>query len=64
MLRIEIATDNAAFHNLDGEPNPGPEASRLLRDVAKKVEAGATEGKIIDINGNTVGRFDTILPRE
>ena len=63
MLRIEIATDNAAFHN-EGEHNPGPEASRLLRDVAKKVEAGATEGKIIDINGNTVGRFDTILPRE
>jgi len=62
MLRIEIATENAAFYLHDHAP--GYELARILRDVANRIEAGATEGPIYDVNGNKVGRYDTILERE
>lgn len=44
---------NAAF--ADG--NRPAEVARILREVADKIDAGRTDGVVIDINGNTVGRW-------
>ena len=56
MLKIEIKTGNAAFCDpFTGEPNEFDEAiecKRLLEDICRKLEDGATSGNIIDINGN------------
>jgi hypothetical protein len=54
MLKIEIDTDNAAFEYANG----GPELSRLCRRIAERIERGETYGKILDINGNSVGSFE------
>ena len=48
-IRIEIETINAAFRN---DPN---ETSRILRELADKLEEGKTPTWLIDANGNTVG---------
>ena len=31
-----------------------------LQDVAVKVKAGQRDGKVMDVNGNSVGKFKTI----
>jgi hypothetical protein len=53
-LKIEIRLDNAAFE----EPN-GPEAARILRDLAMDLAEGHHEPGTIrnlrDVNGNVVG---------
>ena len=38
------------------------EVARILRDAADKIEAGVKGGKLLDINGNTVGDFGLRLP--
>ena len=53
MFMCDFETDNAAF--TDGLCRY--ETSRILRNLAKKIEAGANEGSIIDINGNSIGHF-------
>lgn len=50
---LQFNTDNAAF---EGDNKPS-EIARILRAVAFKVEAGETEGKARDINGNSVGAW-------
>ena len=45
--------DNAAFEGT----HPG-ELVRILKDVAERVVRGAVDGKLRDINGNTVGDFE------
>lgn len=58
MLTVTIETGNAAFHDDEsGEPS-GHEAARILRELADRLEAGATDGKVRDYNGNTVGSFE------
>lgn len=57
MLRIEIATDNAAF-----EGNYTAEAARILREIAGRIERGSHSGPIRDANGNTVGRYELERP--
>lgn len=62
-FRLTMLTNNAAFtiesnDEDNGTHDPGPEVARLLREVADKVKNGYTHGPIIDVNGNTVGRFD------
>lgn len=57
MLTVNIETGNAAFHDEEGEPS-GHEAARILRELADRLEAGDTSGKVRDINGNTVGSFE------
>jgi hypothetical protein len=57
-LRIEIATDNAAF-----EGDAGPELARILRDIAGRLERDGVDGradgfKVRDVNGNTVGKVE------
>ena len=47
-LNVTIKLGNAAT----SEPE---DLAQLLRNVADKVEAGASAGRIFDYNGNTVG---------
>ena len=49
MFRIEFDTNNSAFECCEGE------ISRILNNVAGKVEDGRREGLINDINGNHIG---------
>ncbi len=53
MFKLTFKTDNAAF-----EEDKSIEVARILRDVATKIETGKTSGKIFDINGNSIGRFE------
>lgn len=53
MLKIEFETDNAAF----GDGNGPYETARILRQIADRIEAGATEGGAHDYNGNRVGKW-------
>ena len=48
----EIDMDNAAFDDC-----PATEAARILRNVARMVEEGRGNAKLLDTNGNTVGKF-------
>lgn len=50
-FKLEVRTNNAAFENRW-------ELARMLRALAAKVaETEATEGKLRDSNGNTVGKW-------
>ena len=54
-LRVVVRMDNAAF-----EPESGPEVARILRELARRIEAGELSGRgesraLRDVNGNTVG---------
>lgn len=60
MVRIEFATDNAAF-----EEAPATEAARILKAIARQIETGAAfDGTIYDINGNRVGAWSMDEPEE
>lgn len=48
---LNVKTDNAAFEDAPEE------LSRILREVADKVQAGYGSGVIFDVNGNRVGEF-------
>ncbi|MDO8472629.1 MAG: hypothetical protein Q7T05_02300 [Dehalococcoidia bacterium] len=50
-FKLEIVSENEAFRNGDTE------VVRLLRDAANKVERGYRDGRLMDVNGNTVGEF-------
>jgi hypothetical protein len=53
---LAIDCDNAAFgETLDGHLE---ETARLLRGLARRLEAGEDYGTLRDVNGNTVGRFE------
>jgi hypothetical protein len=54
MVKISFETDNAAF---DGISRKRREVARILEDVAYKVACGKTEGKVMDINGNSIGEW-------
>lgn len=53
---IEFECDNAAF-----EEDPAQEVSRILTRTASHVLNGHTEGRVKDINGNTIGRWSLEL---
>lgn len=53
---ITFNTRGAIFRTLDDTLNPH-EVVRLLRETADAIQAGHTNGPIIDDNGNTVGAF-------
>ena len=58
-FKCEINMDNAAFENI-----PEVVLSDMLKELAERIErggSGSLEGKIRDINGNTVGSFDIEL---
>lgn len=50
--------ENAAFAD-----DASAEVARILREVAIAMEAGRTEGKCRDINGNTVGEWGLRMRR-
>lgn len=56
MFRMSLKTRAAAFTEYG---DPAPEIARLLREAADRIEQGETEGALLDINGNTAGRFNT-----
>jgi hypothetical protein len=51
MFTVHIRTDNAAFEDAPGE------VARILQVVAERVRDGQTSGRVLDINGNSVGGF-------
>lgn len=52
-LKIEFKTDNAAF-----DDNPATEASRILHEIAERIERGSKEDSIRDHNGNQIGHYE------
>ena len=52
-LTLEFEMDNAAF-----DDNPLTEAARILREAAGMLDTGTDNGKLRDVNENTVGRFE------
>jgi hypothetical protein len=44
-------------------PHAHAEATRMLENVARHVRAGATDGRVTDINGNTSGGW-AVVPEE
>lgn len=56
MLRIAISQGNDCFM---GNSNKEKETARILRVLADRIERGDKQGKIMDINGNSVGFFAT-----
>lgn len=52
MFRLEIDTSGDAFAD-----TPATELARLLRQVAKRAYDGDCTGTLVDINGNTCGRY-------
>ena len=52
-LTVTIDLENDAFS--DGEE--AAEVARILRTLAARIGAGEQEGRAIDCNGNTCGRF-------
>lgn len=52
---LEIDCDNAAFTGEDGDADM--EVAMILRNAAERVEAGRNSGKLLDSNGNSVGKF-------
>lgn len=58
MLKLEIKTGGAAFSEDDVLTYEGrSEIARLLRKISLQIETGDSDGVIIDINGNKVGRW-------
>lgn len=53
-VTISFEMDNAAFHDPDG--SYGDEAAWILEDLAVRIRT-QTGGKILDSNGNTVGKW-------
>ena len=53
MFKLEINTGNAAFE----EPYKEIEVCRILEEIKRRIEDGHTYGKLIDINGNNVGKW-------
>ena len=60
MFTLTFSTDNDAFMNMDGDPNPSQEIVRILSNLATRVD-NLTEddgGIISDHNGNRIGSWD------
>lgn len=54
-LTIEIKMDNDAF---SGDGQAHYEAARILSEAAQKIESGAWDFPLFDINGNKVGKAE------
>lgn len=69
-VKIEISTDNAAFHDEQGNPDAyyrNLEVAAILRHLADKLEIYAQAGvkkdegiALMDINGNSVGKCEFV----
>ena len=52
-MKIQFSTDNAAFD----DDNMRDAIARILRDIARKVEHGTSNGTVRDVNGNSIGTW-------
>jgi len=50
---LTLESSNVAFDEGDGTV----EVARILRETAAKLEADKFDGRLADVNGNTVGDF-------
>jgi hypothetical protein len=65
MFKLEIRTGGSAFMDADAYNEYGIECldptayevRRILKDVEKDLRWGHTSGKVMDINGNCVGKW-------
>jgi hypothetical protein len=53
MFKLSFKTDTAAFDSLEKRS----ECVRILRHIADRLNDECDEGKVLDVNGNTVGSF-------
>jgi len=51
-MHIEFTTDNAAF-----EEDPEDEIAEVLHNIGRAIRSGATQGVILDRNGNRIGAW-------
>jgi hypothetical protein len=51
MLKLTLHTSGAAFD--DGSE----EVARILRELADRIKAGRTSGRLFDLNGNACGNW-------
>jgi len=62
-MKIEIKTENAAFHDYDAENEyvdyytTAVELDRIFGQISRAVAEGRTDGKVIDSNGNKCGEW-------
>lgn len=52
-MKIEFNTSGQSF-----EDYGDVEVERILETIIKKVKSGHSEGKILDINGNSIGKWE------
>ena len=53
MFTIEFRTSNAAF-----DDGPEYEITKILDDISSKVRDGHMYGNIVDLNGNSIGKWN------
>lgn len=53
-FEMKMQCNNAAF----ADAGVHAETARILREMADKIEAGADNGILRDVNGNNVGSFE------
>ena len=51
-FKIKFNMDNAMF-----DEQPESEIARILKSISSQVKNGITYGKIVDLNGNSVGSW-------
>ena len=56
MVKISFETDNAAFHDELGY-SKRYEIMRILKNITRRIDNGDTEGKVMDVNGNSIGQW-------
>jgi hypothetical protein len=54
-VTVKFSMENDAFHDPNG--SYGDEAARILQVIADRIRRGGTGGKVLDVNGNTVGTW-------
>lgn len=52
-MNIKFNTSGQAFEDYGNE-----EVKRILEEIIVKVKNGRTEGKILDVNGNSIGEWE------
>ena len=52
-FKLEFKMDNAIF-----DDKPKMEAARLLHEIGSLIYQGATNGRVIELNGNTIGKWE------
>lgn len=53
MVNIKFSTSGSSFDDY----GPDYQLEKIFEQIREKINSGKTEGKIIDINGNSIGNF-------